>query len=58
MFVLLVSEIAVSIAEPWGPDTFLYIAGIGGGAVMAVSSASVAVLAVRDTRRARENRSR
>ena len=47
---------ALGLAAPWGPDTVLYVIGVGGGALMLLTLAGVAVQARRDTRRGRDGR--
>lgn len=52
-----VSVAALLIAEPWGSHTVLWVALVGGGAVLLLSLAGVFAQAVIDTRRARRRRS-
>jgi hypothetical protein len=53
----LVVASALVIAEPWGRETILYVIGVGGGAVMLLCWAGVAVQAVQESRRAKRRRS-
>jgi hypothetical protein len=43
---------ALFIAAPWGPNSVLYVMGVGGGAAMLLTLAAVVVQAVNETRRA------
>ena len=43
----------LSIAAPWGPNSVLYVMGVGGGAAMLLTLAGVVVEAFYETRRAR-----
>jgi hypothetical protein len=52
----MVAGSVLSIAAPWGPNTVLYVLGVGGGAVMLLMLAAVAVQAVGATRRAPRRR--
>jgi hypothetical protein len=51
--VYIVAAATVAIAEPWGPESVLYVIGAGGGALMLVVLAGVLTQAVTETRRAR-----
>jgi hypothetical protein len=44
----------VAIAEPWGPQSVLYVIGAGGGALMLVVLGGVLIQAVTETRRGRQ----
>jgi hypothetical protein len=55
--VLIVVAAAVSIIAPWGPNSFVWVLIVGGGAFAALALAGVFVQAIRDTRRARRRRS-
>ena len=43
----------LGIAEPWGPETVLYVILIGGGAILLATTAAVAFHVRREMRRAR-----
>jgi Na+/H+ antiporter NhaD/arsenite permease-like protein len=47
---------ALLILEPWGPHTVVWIALVGGGAVVVLVPACVAAQAMLDARRARGHR--
>jgi hypothetical protein len=55
--VALVVEAALVIAAPWGPNSIVYVIGIGNGTLMVLLMAAVAVQAVQETRRAKRRRS-
>ena len=48
--------IALAIAAPWGPHSFVYVLLIGYGGLMVVVLLAVAGQAVQDTRRAKRKR--
>ena len=55
-FVGIVIATALSIAEPWGPDSVLYVIGVAFGSVAVISMLGVFVQARRDVLRARRHR--
>jgi predicted lysophospholipase L1 biosynthesis ABC-type transport system permease subunit len=55
-FVVLVVVAVLLILEPFGPRTIVWLILVGGGALMLLALAAVAVQAVTDTRRARRRR--
>jgi hypothetical protein len=54
--VWIVVGMALSIAEPWGRDSIVYVLGVGGGSLTLLMLVGVAVHGVREVRGARQRR--